>query len=59
MQQFKTPHLYWNELVIFFTYFQLLELNHSLLTYYNHYSQIIFFTYYNILKHMQLNILQL
>jgi hypothetical protein len=33
IQQFKIPHLYWNELVIFFTSLQLLELNHSLLIY--------------------------
>jgi hypothetical protein len=30
MKEFKTPHSYWNELMIFFTSLQLLELNHSL-----------------------------
>jgi hypothetical protein len=44
--------------MIFFTSFQLLELIHSLLIHKNHYSQIALPIYYNILKHMQLNILQ-
>jgi hypothetical protein len=59
MSKFETPHLYWNELVILKTSFQLLELNHSLFIYSNHTSQITCCTYYNILKHMQFNILQL
>jgi hypothetical protein len=50
MQQFKTPHLYHNEFMIFPTFIQLLKMNHSLLIYSNHYSQIVIFIYYNILN---------